>query len=75
MNNNNKPKLTLYNYKSKLSDSFTSTKTDSSTKSKSDTQISFTSETNSPKNITNIKEVFEDNLIEELRIISDIIEE
>ena len=76
MNNNNKQKFTLDLYKCQSSDSFTtSTQTDSSPKSNSDSQISFTSETNFPKNITNIKEVYEDNLIEELRIISDIIEE
>ena len=66
MNNNNKQKFTLDLYKCQSSDSFTtSTQTDSSPKSNSDSQISFTSETNFPKNITNIKEVYEDNLIEE----------
>ena len=79
MNNNNKEKYKLYNDKSQLSDSFTtSTKTDSTPKSNSDTQISFIKEIKSPTNPKNteyIKEVYEDNLIEELKIISDLIEE
>ena len=76
MNNNNKQKSNLHNYKLQLSDSFTSsTKTDSSPKSNSDSYISFTSEINYQKDITNIKEVYEDNLLQELRIISDLIEE
>ena len=76
MNNNNKAKLKILNDKSQLSDSFTSsTKTESTPKSSSDTKISFNSEVNSPKNGTYIKEVYDDNFLEELRIISDLIED
>ena len=76
MNNNNKEKYKLNNNKSQLSDSFTaSTKTDSTPKSVSDTQISFTNEVKSPRNATYIKEVYKDNFFEEMRIISDLIDE
>ena len=76
MNNNNKEKYKLYNNKSQLSDSFTaSTKTDSTPKSVSDTQISFTNEVKSPRNATYIKEVYKDNFFEEMRLISDLIDE
>ena len=79
MNNNNKEKYKLYKDKSQLSDSFTaSTKTDSTPKSNSDRQISFTQEIKSPKNPKKneyIKEVYEDNLLEEIKVISDLIEE
>ena len=76
MNNNNKEKFKIFNDKSQLSDSFTSsTKTESTPKSNSDTKISFKSEVNSPKNREYIKEVYEDNFLEELKIISELIED
>ena len=76
MNNNNKEKYKLDNDKSQLSDSFTSsTKTNSTPKSSPDTQISFTAKTESPKKAEYIKEVYEDNLLEELNIISELVEE
>ena len=76
MNNNNKEKYKLDNDKSQLSDSFTSsTKTNSTPKSSPDTQISFTAKTESPKKSEYIKEVYEDNLLEELNIISELVEE
>ena len=76
MDNNNKTKLKLNNGKSPLSFSFSySTKTDSTSKSSPDIKISFKEESNDFKNNINIKEVYEDNFIQELRIISDLIEE
>ena len=76
MDNNNKEKYKLDNDKSQLSDSFTSsTKANSTPKSSPDTQISFTTKTESPKKSEHIKEVYEDNLLEELNIISELIEE
>ena len=75
MDNNNKTKLKLNNVKSPLSFSFSySTKTDSTSKSSPDIKISFKEESNDFKNNINIKEVYEDNFIQELRIISDLIE-
>ena len=76
MNNNNKEKLCLLHDKSGLSDSFTdSTKTDSTPKSSPDTQISFPDVSKSPTNSVIIKEVYEDNFLEELNIISELIDE
>ena len=76
MNNNNKEKYNLFNDKSRLSDiSTASTKTDSTPKSISDTEISFTNEVNSKRNVTYIKEVYRDNFFEEMGIISELIEE
>ena len=87
MNNNNKEKYKLNNSSSQLSDSFTaSTKTNSTPKSNSDMQISFNSDKDKnaaqpPKvNISNraieyIKEVYADNFFEELKVISELIEE
>ena len=76
MYDNNKEKIQLFNDKTQLSDSFTaSTKTDSTPKSNSDTQISFTAEINICKNATFIKEVYKENFLEELNIISNLLDE
>ena len=75
MNNNNK-KLRLLKDTSQLSDSSTaSTKAGNTPKSKPDTKISFTSEINSKRNGTYIKEVYQDNLLEELGVISELLDE
>ena len=71
-----KEKYKLNNSDSQLSDSFTaSTKTDSTPKSNPDLQISFNTEKDTPKEVNHIKEVYADNLLEELRVIGDLIEE
>ena len=71
-----KEKYKLNNSDSQLSDSFTaSTKTDSTPKSNPDIQISFNTEKDTPKEANHIKEVYADNLLEELRVIGDLIEE
>ena len=72
----NKEKYKLNKSDSQLSDSFTSsTKTDSTPKSNPDIQISFNIEKDIPKATNYIKEVYADNLVEELRVISDLLEE
>ena len=76
MNNNNSDKFKLHNDKSPLSFSFSySTKTSSTPKSSPDIKVSFKEESIYHKDYVNIKEVYEDNFIQELGIISELIEE
>ena len=75
MNNNNK-KFRLLKDTSQLSDSSTaSTKAGNTPKSKPDTKISFASEIASKRNGAYIKEVYQDNLLEELGVISELLDE
>ena len=76
MNNNNKQKFQLLNDSIQLSDSSTaSTKTETTPKSKPDIQISFKPEIKFPQYATYIKEVYQDNLLEELGVISNLLED
>ena len=76
MNNNNKQKFQLLNDSIQLSDSSSaSTKTETTPKSKPDIQISFKPEIKFPQYATYIKEVYQDNLLEELGVISNLLED